>query len=1108
MAIAKTEKQDFKVVEQNRLNYAWSLMGSGVAPSLEKRWNDHIAERRGYAMQALAELGASKDRLDYSQYTNRLALIDACMSWLEADALDAPSARLVRSLAFIARIPVHNREFDPFNKGSHARLLALQIGFVDFDGPDCTNTRYSIAETVIKTADRIKRARTNPRQDVLERVFNGKAQHDEYDQAEHYIDSAHPGRRLFWPSSLYFKKAMVRGVLHTRSAHAGALDEAFLRNERFQLIDLAQQHDCYLRSVEELGIDVTEWLDRYKPGQLKHDAAALALINDKELGASAFASLLTETKARYHYIAEHVDSLRSYNHNDILNLAVNGEGDTVREKRLNRGDQLAMQARELVAKITAPCRSKFTNDVKQVIWQMVGTGPIRQIIKEARIEQRHALAAQAVVELKALYTQVTLKDDAESRFAKLSDEQVIMRICDAQFWTRLIKKHIKTAREACLRDLGMLGESRITGKNGRSVDKGCQKFISRQSLACVRSDDEHAIEVMKSTFKTTTTGAGNGTTPLTVSLYDLYQNSSQSQKNRVIATFTKIYGIANYAESLGYVPLFIVPTLDSEWHRMRSRVSMINGKKKITAQYPNKNWNGSTPKQTRKELAERFESAYAMLKKNLKDDEGNSQFLGINTPEAHSDATAHFNSLIFCRPGDIEEVKRIFNKHFLEEHNPNEPGAKEHRIRFERIDPQAEHAPGTDKTYAQAAIRYLAKYIFKHTMAAVFKDGQRVEMPIRSAHQAWASTWDIRSFSFFGLPNGITEIFNEARRLGGGDVFQLQKMHDKGTMAAWPEAFQKLHQVATGYEIKAANQNAIDAIKKHNDNMLAAYAAKAIPLYKPKKIPAPEMLVHLKVYGEEKTVNNIEEVNEKIAIKKEARAEQMSELAQERRTKKKKFGPSIPKQGSEAYDAGIESGVDFGKFLELVIENNVSLVKSEIEEPDEILTPEQIQAQEKFAKIFDTENAKTETAKKPKKAVAFAIGREGEEELVPVQKRLFWKETRDDGEQIEDKPFVYDSLDIEWAAPNRPMCRLAPLNTSGMVSFFSKTIKPSQKPLRLEIILPPKFDEVADLESTEKLDLHSNNPRYWAAPNSNSSYVLFIKKRASSGVNFSPGMTP
>jgi len=121
---------------------------------------------------------------------------------------------------------------------------------------------------------------------------------------------------------------------------------------------------------------------------------------------------------------------------------------------------------------------------------------------------------------------------------------------------------------------------------------------------------------------------------------------------------------------------------------------------------------------------------------------------GIRVTEPHKDGTPHWHLLVFSSPEHREQVISIF-QHYALEIDPNEKGAQEHRFKVKAIDYSKGSATG-----------YIAKYISKNIDGYMLDESDKTGA---KRVEAWASTWGIRQFQFFGNPP--VTIWRQLRRL-------------------------------------------------------------------------------------------------------------------------------------------------------------------------------------------------------------------------------------------------------------------------------------------------------------------------------------------------------
>ncbi len=199
------------------------------------------------------------------------------------------------------------------------------------------------------------------------------------------------------------------------------------------------------------------------------------------------------------------------------------------------------------------------------------------------------------------------------------------------------------------------------------------------------------------------------------------------------------------AQRLGHVGLFLTLTCPSRFHAVHRGTARVNPK-----------YDGSTPREAQAYLSKLWSRARAKLgRKRL-------GIYGIRVVEPHHDGCPHWHLLLWCEPQWAGAVAAIIRAYALAD-SPGEV-ARNESVRFDckLIDPTKGTAAG-----------YVAKYIAKNINGA-----QPTRSHVEGDHldhyghdlttaapriEAWAATWGIRQFQFFGLPS--VTVWRELRRL-------------------------------------------------------------------------------------------------------------------------------------------------------------------------------------------------------------------------------------------------------------------------------------------------------------------------------------------------------
>jgi len=237
-------------------------------------------------------------------------------------------------------------------------------------------------------------------------------------------------------------------------------------------------------------------------------------------------------------------------------------------------------------------------------------------------------------------------------------------------------------------------------------------------------------------------------------LYDLAALSVSNPEIRRAELMTRIKGFEQYAKNWGDVAEFYTITCPSKMH-----AALSHSKKNKTYGRRNPKYNGTTPRQAQKYLANQFRKIRAKL------DRKGVEYYGFRVVEPQHDGTPHWHLLLFMSPENVGFVRRVF-EHYALEMDGDEKGADLHRFKAEKIKQGIN--PETGKEYSAAG--YIAKYISK----AIDGFGMDEDLFGNDAAAAakrietWASTWGIRQFQQIG--GASVTVWRELRRLRDDEV--------------------------------------------------------------------------------------------------------------------------------------------------------------------------------------------------------------------------------------------------------------------------------------------------------------------------------------------------
>jgi hypothetical protein len=243
-------------------------------------------------------------------------------------------------------------------------------------------------------------------------------------------------------------------------------------------------------------------------------------------------------------------------------------------------------------------------------------------------------------------------------------------------------------------------------------------------------------------------------------LADLVDRSVSNPRIRRAELMVRIAGLERIASDLGHCGVFYTVTCPSRMHASLSRTGQKNPR-----------YDGTTPREAQTYLT----NLWACIRAKIARD--GLKLYGLRVAEPQHDGTPHWHLLAFL-PDDQRHRLTAILRDYAMRADPDEPGADKHRFREVLID----HEKGT-------AAGYVAKYVSKNIDGYGLADEPGNPKPNEAAErvQAWASTWGIRQFQFFGSPP--VTVWRELRRLDAdvetGLIGEATKAADAGDWATF-----------------------------------------------------------------------------------------------------------------------------------------------------------------------------------------------------------------------------------------------------------------------------------------------------------------------------------
>jgi len=243
-----------------------------------------------------------------------------------------------------------------------------------------------------------------------------------------------------------------------------------------------------------------------------------------------------------------------------------------------------------------------------------------------------------------------------------------------------------------------------------------------------------------------------------IPLFDVVEGSIANPEIRRGELMTRARGFEEVATCIGHECLFVTLTCPSAFHPQ------------LAAGGANPRYQNFTIQEGQQWLSRQWARARAWLKRK------GVKVYGFRVAEPHHDGTPHWHVLLYGQSAALARVEHCLAHFWLGEF-ADEPGAREHRVEFKRIDP----AQGS-------GVGYIAKYISKNIDArgqiANANDTETgTDIPGNVARvRAWASVHGIRQFQQIGGPP--VGIWREARKLREGaddpDISAVVEAADRG----------------------------------------------------------------------------------------------------------------------------------------------------------------------------------------------------------------------------------------------------------------------------------------------------------------------------------------
>ncbi|MEL5280849.1 replication endonuclease [Serratia bockelmannii] len=321
------------------------------------------------------------------------------------------------------------------------------------------------------------------------------------------------------------------------------------------------------------------------------------------------------------------------------------------------------------------------------------------------------------------------RDNPQPQFDHAVLASAFARLIDADWWERKLWRLRNDWRENQMRAAGL-------------VHKRAHPYISKDALADWLEQKRRNFEFFKA--HELVDNEGN-----TVSLEDMVNASTSNPAIRRHELMNRMAGVELVAQQRGDAGVFYTITCPSKYHA-NNHSGHLNPK-----------WDGSTPKQAQRYLADIWAKIGAKLGR-----EGLRPY-GFRVAEPHHDETPHWHLLLFMRPEDRKRITEIMRDYAIAEDRAELGRRTSARFTAKRLDPKK-----------GSATAYIAKYISKNIDGHAL-DGERdfdTGKPLKETAKlamAWASRHRIKQYQPLGTPP--ISVWRELRKLSNqltGDLIK------------------------------------------------------------------------------------------------------------------------------------------------------------------------------------------------------------------------------------------------------------------------------------------------------------------------------------------------